>query len=88
MDAGKCKVDKRLKRKAGRILALVMESGNFGHNRDVSYKQKYPFVIRYVMSLWLYTKLAIQRFAISPRNAILAWWTIVKMGANAAAKAI
>ena len=78
----------KLKRKADRIFEFVMESGNFGHNRDVSYKQKYPFVIRYAMSFWLYTKLAIQRFSISPRNAIMAWWAIIKMGANAAAKAI
>jgi hypothetical protein len=88
IDDERCEVDKRLKRKADRILAFVMESGNFGHNRDISYKQKYPFVIRYAMSFWLYTKLAIQRFSISPRNAIMAWWAIIKMGANAAAKAI
>lgn len=88
IDVGRCEVDKCFKRKADRILASVMESGNFGHNRDISYKQKYPFVIRYAMSFWLYTKLAIQRFAISPRNAILAWWAIVKLGANAAAKVI
>lgn len=80
--------DSRFKVKGSRILAFVLESGNFGHNRDVSYKQKYPFVIRYAMSFWLYTKLAMQRFAISPRNAIMAWWAIVKLGANAAAKAI
>ena len=88
MDDGKCEIDKHMKRKADRILKFVLESGNFGHNRDISYKQKYPFVLRYAMSFWLYTKLAIQRFSISPRNAILAWWAIVKMGANAAAKAI
>lgn len=88
MDDGRCEIDKHLKRKADRILKFVLESGNFGHNRDISYKQKYPFVIRYAFSFWLYTKLAIQRFPISPRNAILAWWAIVKMGANAAAKAI
>ncbi len=80
--------DSRFKVKGSRILAFVLESGNFGHNRDISYKQKYPFVIRYAMSFWLYTKLAIQRFSISPRNAIMAWWAIVKLGANAAAKAI
>ncbi len=80
--------DSRFKVKGSRILAFVLESGNFGHNRDISYKQKYPFVIRYAMSFWLYTKLAIQRFSISPRNAILAWWAIVKMGAKAAVKAI
>jgi hypothetical protein len=50
MDNGRCKVDKHLKRKADRILGFVLESGNFGHNRDISYKQKYPFVIRYAMS--------------------------------------
>lgn len=88
MDDGRYKVDKHLKRKADRILEFVLESGNFGHNRDVSYKREYPFVIRYAMSFWLYTKLAMQRFAISPRNAIMAWWAIVKMGANAAIKAI
>lgn len=88
MDDGRHEFDKYLKRKTDRILKFVLESGNFGHNRDISYKQKYPFVIRYAMSFWLYTKLAMQRFAISPRNAILAWWAIVKMGANAAAKAI
>lgn len=88
MDDGRCEIDKHLKRKADRILEFVLESGNFGYNRDISYKQKYPFVIRYAMSLWLYTKLAMQRLAISPRNAIMAWWAIVKMGANAAAKAM
>ena len=88
MDDGRCEIGKHLKRKADKILKFVLESGNFGHNRDISYKQKYPFVLRYAMSFWLYTKLAIQRFSISPRNAILAWWAIVKMGANAAAKAI
>lgn len=79
---------KKFKRKADKILNFVMESGNFGHKRDISYKQKYPFIIRYAMSLGLYTKLAFQRFAISPRNAFMAWWAIVKNGANAAAKAI
>ena len=87
-DEGRCEIDKRLKRKADRILAFVLESGNFGRNRDFSYKQKYPFVIRYAMSFWLYTKLAMQRFAISPRNAILVWWSTVKIGAGAAVKAV
>ncbi len=87
-EEGRCEIDKRLKRKADRVLKLVLESGNFGRNRDFSYKQKYPFVIRYAMSFWLYTKLAMQRFAISPRNAILAWWSTVKIGAGAAVKAV
>ena len=76
------------KRKARRILKMVMDSGNFGHSRDMSYKQKYPFVVRYAMSFWMYTRMALDRFAISPRNAIISWWAIVKMGASAAVKGI
>ena len=34
------------KRKARRIRDFVLMSGNFGHNRDMSYFEKYPYVIR------------------------------------------
>lgn len=36
----------RLERKARRIKDFVLMSGNFGHNRDRSYFEKYPYVIR------------------------------------------
>lgn len=36
----------RWKRKARRIKDFVLMSGNFGHNRDRSYFEKYPYVIR------------------------------------------
>lgn len=75
-------------RAACKIKRFVLETGNFGHNRDMSYKKKYPFVIRYTKSFWMYTRIALERFTISPRNAVLSWWAILKMGANAAARAI
>ena len=37
-------------RKAGRIKDFIMMSGNFGHNRDNSYFQKYPYLIRKCLS--------------------------------------
>lgn len=37
-------------RKAGRIKVFIMMSGNFGHNRDNSYFQKYPYLIRKCVS--------------------------------------
>ncbi len=43
--------EKKWSRKAGRICAFIMEVGNFGHNRDSSYFEKYPYVIRKVFSL-------------------------------------
>lgn len=37
--------DSRFDRKADIIMELVLESGNFGHNRDVSYRGKHPAVV-------------------------------------------
>lgn len=42
----------RWKRKADKIMAFVLETGNFGHNRDYSYQKKYPFVVFKAISLW------------------------------------
>lgn len=41
----------RWKRKAKRIQNFILMSGNFGQNRDSSYFQKYPYVIRKCFSL-------------------------------------
>ena len=38
-------------RKAKRIVDFILMSGNFGHNRDMSYIRKYPFVVRKTISL-------------------------------------
>ena len=37
-------------RKAERIKAFVLSVGNFGHNRDMSYYNKYPFLVRKCIS--------------------------------------
>ncbi len=42
--------DYRWKRKAERILEFIMMSGNFGHNRDRSYFEKYPYLVRKCIS--------------------------------------
>ena len=39
-------------RKAERIRAFVLSVGNFGHNRDMSYYSKYPYVVRKAISFW------------------------------------
>ena len=39
------------KRKAARIKNFVMSVGNMGHNRDMSYYGKYPYVIRKCISM-------------------------------------
>ena len=41
----------RWSRKARHINRFVLKVGNFGHNRDMSYYEKYPFIIRKIISL-------------------------------------
>ena len=43
---------KKWQRKARRICAFVMMSGNFGSNRDNSYYAKYPYLIRKTISMF------------------------------------
>lgn len=44
--------EKRWSKKSSRILAFMLETGNFGHNRDYSYQKKYPYVLMKAISLW------------------------------------
>lgn len=43
--------NEKLKRKAERIRDFILMSGNFGHNRDMSYYDKYPYLVRKFFSL-------------------------------------
>ena len=43
--------DKKWKRKAEKLCAFILEVGNMGHNRDMSYFEKYPYLIRKVCSM-------------------------------------
>lgn len=42
--------DSRFDKKADRIMEFVLMSGNFGHNRDHSYFEKYPYLVRKCVS--------------------------------------
>ena len=44
--------DSRFDKKANRIMELVMEAGNFGHNKDLSYRTKYKGLTYKIVSLW------------------------------------
>ena len=43
--------DAKWKKKADKICSFILEVGNFGHNRDMSYFEKYPYIIRKVCSM-------------------------------------
>lgn len=65
---------KRWSRKADSILSIIMETGNFGHNRDVSYYQKYPFLVYKTISLMKNTSDSIRHLMIFPKDAARVWF--------------
>lgn len=65
---------KKWSKKAEKVLAIILETGNFGHNLDVSYYEKYPFVIYKAISLWRNTKENFRHCLIFPKDATRIWF--------------
>lgn len=74
---------KKWHKKGNRILSLILESGNFGHGRDQSYKKKYPKLIEYAISFWIFTRYGIRQFMIFPSDALRGWMRTVCLGVKA-----
>lgn len=62
--------DKRWEKKASKICDFIIMSGNFGHNRDMSYYNKYSYVVRKTLSLGRRTKDAIHHIGIFPLDSM------------------
>lgn len=67
-------------RKAEKILAFVIETGNFGHNRDYSFYKKYPFVVFKAISFWRHIKDFGRYFVIFPLDATKVTWNRICYG--------
>ena len=70
------------KRKSRRICHYVMEVGNFGFNRDLSYKSKSSFLIRMIKSLRLRTGDFIKQVRVFPLDSVRAFFYVWKTGFN------
>lgn len=73
-------------RKAERISKFVMSVGNFGHNRDMSYYSKYPYVVRKAISLWQRISDLCRHGIIFPLDSLRFFPSIVFNGLRSAAK--
>ena len=73
-------------KKGDRILSLILESGNFGHGRDQSYKKKYPKFIEYAISFWVFTRYGFKQFVIFPSDAVRGWMRTIFLGVKAKMK--
>ena len=72
------------KRKADKICTFILEVGNFGHNRDSSYFNKYPYVVRKVRSLGRRCGDLIRHARIFPMDSFRFLFHIFKNGIQAA----
>lgn len=74
--------DKKWKRKAARVMEFVLETGNFGHNRDYSYQKKYPYIIYKAISFWNHLKDGALFFSIFPLDSIKVTWRRMVVGVS------
>lgn len=61
-------------KKAEKILTIILETGNFGHNRDNSYRTRHFYLVMKFISLWRNTKDSVSYFVIFPVDAIRTWF--------------
>ena len=69
-----------LKKKASKVMDFVLETGNFGHNRDYSYRQKYSFFVFKAISLWKHLQDFGRYFVIFPLDSIKVTWRRMCVG--------
>lgn len=72
------------KRKAEKIKDFVMMSGNFGHNRDMSYYSKYPYIIRKCISMGQRIGDLIRHSRIFPLDSLRFFPTVMLNGVRSA----
>lgn len=60
------------KRKADKLVSFILETGNFGHNRDFNYYSK-PYLVRRAISLKRHMSDLSKQFTIFPIDTIKAW---------------
>ena len=82
----KVKELKKYERKANRILDFVMMAGNFGHNRDMSYYSKYPYLIRKFFSMRMRMVDLIRHSRIFPLDSLKFFPKIISDGVSSAMK--
>lgn len=78
--------EKRWKRKAKRICSFIMEVGNMGHNRDMSYYNTKPYLIQKAISVRYRCVDLLHHMAIFPLDSIRFFPKIMINGLRSAAR--
>ncbi len=67
-------------KKSKRVLNFIIETGNFGHNRDRSYYSNKSIIEIKAISLWRHTKDSVTYLFIFPIDAIKVWGKMIDVG--------
>lgn len=67
-------------RKANRVQKYIIETGNFGHNRDMEFYSSESFLKRKVKSFWRYSKDCFHHFIIFPLDSFSVWTRMFESG--------
>lgn len=73
-------------KKASRVVMFILETGSFGHNRDYSYRQEYPYILVKTISLWRHLADLGKYFVVFPLNSLLFTWRRICVGLFVALK--
>ena len=78
--------DLSYKVKGDQIVSLILDTGTFGHNRDLSYKQSDPFVKRLVRSFKRRNGDSLRLITIFPLDGMRMWWKMIVLGVSVAVR--
>ena len=70
--------------KANLIKKDILREGNFGHKRDISYYQKYPFLIYKTISLWRHFRDAVLHSFLFPIDSWRVFFKVFSTGVDVA----
>ena len=76
----------RWREKANRICAFILKVGNFGHNRDTSYYDRYPYVIYKMISFGRHISDFFEHLFIFPQDSLRVLGITISDGVKAIAK--
>ena len=77
---------KKWRLKAKRIMSIILMTGNFGHNRDLSHYHRQPLLKQKAISFSRHTNDAMSRLMIFPKDTIIVWLRMFFVGIKAVIK--
>lgn len=63
--------DAKWSRKAKRIMAYILSTGNMGKNRDLTYKKKLPYLLKKTVTVWYIISNALRLGSIFPKDTAM-----------------